>query len=622
MQKYLDDIKSPADLKKYGLSQLPHVCEEVRKRIIEVVSKTGGHLASSLGAVELAVALHYVFNSPEDKFVWDVGHQAYAHKILTGRSKEFETLRKMGGISGFLKREESPHDVFGAGHASTSLSAALGFAVARDRDKKNHHVICIAGDAALTGGMAFEALNNAAQVTKRFILIINDNEMSISKNVGAISKYLNKIITSPAYNRVKRDFEDLIKKIPSIGTNVLKSFRKLEESVKSILVPGVIFEELGFNYYGPIDGHDVVNIVKTLENVRKIDDQPIILHVLTKKGKGYKYAEECPEGYHGIKPFDIQCGLNDAKCEHQTYSEIFGKTIIEAAEKDKSIIAITAAMESGTELKGFREKYPDRFFDVGIAEEHAVTFAAGLAAGGYKPVVAIYSTFLQRSYDQIVHDVALQNLPVMFCIDRAGVVGEDGQTHHGVFDISFLRHIPNMILCQPADAHSFSQMIYLGLSHNGPFAVRYPRGFASNDILSKEPVRIGRAVVLKTGKDGLILAVGEEVRTALKAANIFQKETGKSLTVIDARFIKPLDDNLAEIIKRHKKIMTLEDSALAGGFSSAVMELIISKDIRDVSVIPIGYPDQFIEQGTIKELKKKYGLDEQSVLKRLATVFG
>ena len=571
----------------------------------------------------MTVALHYVFNSPEDKIVWDVGHQSYVHKILTGRNKELESLRKFGGLSGFLKREESPHDCFGAGHASTSLSAALGFAAARDRDKKDSHVIAVIGDASLTGGMALEALNNASQVTKKLIVILNDNKMSISKNVGAISEYLNKIITSPTYNKYKFEVEDLIKKIPTIGENVFKAVRKLEESIKNIIVPGVIFEEFGFNYYGPSNGQDVITLVRTLENLKKIDRQPLLFHVLTKKGKGYKFAEEQPEGYHGIKPFNVSCGLSSNMCNGKTYSEVFGQTLIELAEKDDKIVAITAAMETGTGLKKFHEKYPNRFFDCGIAEEHGVTFAAGMAAGGYKPVMAIYSTFLQRGYDQIIHDVALQELPVIFCIDRAGIVGDDGQTHQGTFDISFLRHIPNMILCQPADASSLKQMLELGLSLNKPFAVRYPRGYVpKKSALPKAAVKLGKSVVVSKGSDGVILALGEEVLTALSAAKKLHKETGKSLTVVDVRFIKPLDKNmLLQLFNDNKKIVTLENNVIAGGFASALLEFCALNEIRDVDIFPIGLPDQFIEHGTISELKNKYGLDEEKVLKRLKDIF-
>ncbi|MBN1521647.1 MAG: 1-deoxy-D-xylulose-5-phosphate synthase [Candidatus Aureabacteria bacterium] len=623
MEKLLKKIKEPRDIKKLDVESLPVLCQQIRERIIEVISQTGGHLASSLGVVELTVALHYVFDSPRDKIIWDVGHQCYSHKILTGRNSRLETLRKFGGLSGFLKMEESPHDVFGAGHASTSLSAALGFAAARDINHDDYDVIAVIGDASLTGGLAFEALNNASQVTKKLIVILNDNEMSISRNVGALSGYLNKIITSPTYNKFKREIEDLIKKIPTIGPNVFRSVRKLEESIKNIIVPGVVFEEMGFNYYGPADGHDVVGLVKTMQNIKKINHQPLIFHVLTKKGKGYSFAENQPEGYHGIKPFNVSCGLGSDECHSKTYSEMFSEAIIEEAEKNKKIIAISAAMETGTGLKQFHEKFPDRFFDVGIAEEHAVTFAAGLAAAGYRPVVAVYSTFLQRAYDQIIHDVALQNLPVVFCIDRAGIVGDDGPTHHGTFDISYLRHVPNIVLCQPADGLSFKEMIHLGLLSDGPFAVRYPRGFLPKEnIPGREGVKTGQSLIVKKGKDGAVFALGQEVWTALAAARRLEKEKKKSLAVIDARFVKPLDEKLVmQVLQKYSRVMTIEDGVVAGGFGSALLELSAMKKIKRCHLVPLGLPDIFIEHGSIPELKRKYKLDEDGVFEKFKEFF-
>ena len=613
-------IKSPQDLKGLTLEELKALAEELRSLIIEAVSKNGGHLASNLGVVELTIALHYVFNSPEDKLVWDVGHQSYSHKLLTGRHGLMGTLRKFGGISGFPSIKESPHDAFGTGHSSTSVSAALGIIEARDRLGEKFKVIAVIGDGALTAGLAYEGLNQAGHLKKDLIVILNDNEMSISQNVGAMSVYLNRVLTGTFYKRVKQETKTRLKG-SRIGESVVKIAEKAEGSFKGFFLPGGLFQDLGFNYLGPIDGHDLPLLIDTLKSIRT-SDEPILLHVVTKKGKGYKFSEDDPSVFHGIGPFEIETGEisavvnSDEKLgESIAYSEGFGRALTDEAAEDGRIIAITAAMTEGTGLGGFAEKYPGRFYDVGIAEPHAATFAAGLASQGLKPVVTLYSTFIQRAYDQIVHDICLQNMPVIFGIDRAGIVGEDGPTHQGLFDISFLRNVPNLMFMAPADMPEMRKMLKLALRHGGPAAIRYPRGkaFEFQHVALDTEVLPGRADLIKEGDDVAIIGIGNTVQPALKAAKLLNAD-GINAAVVNARFIKPLDEKLiVSIAKRTKKIITVEENVLAGGFGSAVLECLCRAGISDVAVKMIGIEDVFVEYGSQRILREKYGLDEQGI---------
>ncbi len=612
--KYLDTINSPEDLKKIPAEDLPLLAKEIRERIIEVVSQTGGHLASNLGVVELTIALHYIFDAPKDRIVWDVGHQAYVHKLLTGRRELFHTLRQYGGISGFPRPDESPYDTFNVGHSGTSLSAALGMVEAGDKRHRKDKVIVVIGDGAMTAGMVFEGLNHAGDLKKDLIVVLNDNEMSISKNVGAISSYLSKIITGQFYTKVKKETEQLIKNIPHIGTPMLKVAKKAEESVKGLVGPGTLFEELGFKYIGPIDGHRFDHLFPTLENIKKLNG-PVLVHVVTKKGKDYPPAEQDPAAFHGVPPFDIKTGLPTNKSAVPSYTKIFGQTLIRLAEADERIVAISAAMPEGTGLSSFSAKFPDRFYDVGIAEQHGVTFAAGLATGGFHPVVAIYSTFLQRAYDQIVHDVCLQNLPVTFAIDRAGLVGEDGPTHHGTFDISYLRHVPNMVLMAPKDEDELRHMLYTSINHPGPSAIRYPRGTGIGvDINSPfKLLEAGKGEVISDGMDIAIIALGSMVYPSIEASGILKKE-GIDAAVINARFVKPLDEALIlDLAYKYGNIITVEEGCLAGGFGSAILELLERNGITGVHVKRIGIPDKFIEHGQIKELHHIYGLDAEGI---------
>jgi 1-deoxy-D-xylulose-5-phosphate synthase len=610
---YLERIKSPADLKKLTVGELKDVADEVRDTVIRCVSRNGGHLASNLGVIELTLALHYVFNSPMDKIIWDVGHQSYTHKLITGRYDRFSSIRKCGGLSGFPKRDESEHDAFGTGHSSTSISAALGIAEGRDKKGEHFKVIAVIGDGALTGGIAFEGLNNAGHLKKDLIVILNDNEMSISRNVGALPAYLNRILTGDLYQKFKKDTKAMLESIP-LGDKAAKIAQKTEEALKRIFLPGIIFEELGFNYVGPIDGHDIDLLIGTLKRI-KSESSPTLIHVITKKGRGYEFSEKDPSLFHGIGPFErtTGCPLGGLL---PSYSEVFGTVLTELAGKDDRIVAVSAAMKEGTGLEKFARRYPDRFYDVGIAEQHAVTFAAGLATQGLKPVVAIYSTFLQRAYDEIIHDVCLQRLPVIFAIDRAGIVGEDGPTHNGVFDVSYLRHIPNMTVMEPVDDAELRFMFEIALAHNGPVAIRYPRGSAKSLIPERSsPVSfgIGEAEILKEGKDVAIFALGNTVHAALSAALRLEKE-GVSAMVVNSRFIKPLDQNLiSSVVSIIPRIITVEENTLEGGFGSAVLELLNDLEVPHVRVKRLGIPDAFIEQGQQKELRKKYGLDEDGI---------
>ncbi len=612
MANFLDKVNSPDDVKKLSLEELNELAAEIRMFLIETVSKTGGHLASNLGVVELTLALHRVFNSPVDKIVWDVGHQSYVHKIITGRKDKFDTLRKLGGLSGFPKVNESEHDAFNTGHSSTSISAAFGIARARDLKKENSSVIAVIGDGALTGGMAFEALNNAGRTPNNFIVVLNDNEMSISKNVGGVSKYLSQIRTEPFYFKVKEDIDLMLNKIPAIGKSAAKALGKVKGSIKYMIMPGIFFEELGFKYLGPVDGHNITELEKLLTIAKGIKG-PVLVHVCTQKGKGYTYAEENPHVFHGIAPFEIETG---EVISHggPGYSEIFGRELSKIANDDDRVVAISAAMPHGTGLELFSKKFPDRFFDVGIAEQHAVTFSAGLARNGIKPVVALYSSFLQRAYDQVLHDVALQNLHVVFAIDRAGIVGEDGETHQGIYDISFLSHIPNMAILAPCDYTDFTKMLKFALQeYSGPIAIRYPRGRGADKLIDTPPVKYGQSLLVREGSDVTIAAIGNKLETALNVADMLEK-MDIFCDVIYSRFIKPVDTKLIlnSAIKT-RRVITIEDNAVTGGFGSLVLETMNQKGIN-IKTKMFGYPDQFIPHGSKNELQNLYRLDEQSIV--------
>jgi len=617
----LDTINDPNDIKKLNLAQLEKLAQEIRAEILSVVSNNGGHLAPNLGVVELTLAIHSVYSSPIDKIIWDVGHQAYVHKLITGRKGIFLTLRKYNGLSGFPKRSESCHDVFDAGHSSTSISAALGLAKARDLKGDKYEVVAVIGDGAMTGGMAFEALNHAGHLSTDLTVILNDNEMSIAQNVGAMSAYLNRVRIDPFYTKRKEDLEILLKKIPAIGSTMIKVADRLKDSLRYLLVPGMLFEELGFKYFGPVNGHDINELKTVLQNAKHMN-KPVLVHVITKKGKGYLPAEENPDKFHGIGPFDIKTGKaykNDTK---PSYTSIFSDTLVKLGEANPKILAFTAAMGEGTGTTSFAERFPKRFFDVGIAEQHAVTMASALALEGFKPFIAIYSTFLQRAYDQIVHDVALQNAPVVFALDRAGIVGEDGPTHHGVFDISYLRHIPNLIIMAPKDENELQHMLYTASVYNGPVAIRYPRGSGLGVQLDDkfQEIPIGKSEVIQNGSDLTLLAVGNMVETAKKVAQMLQ-DKGTSCTVINTRFIKPLDGELIlESIKNTKGIITLEEHVLAGGFGSSVLELL---EINGVSkkVVRIGLNDEFVTHGNIDILREAYGLTPEKILEKIEKEF-
>lgn len=614
MVTVLDTIEQPQDLKKLSFSQLEKLAGEIRNLIIQTIAKNGGHLAPNLGVVELTLALHKVFDSPKDKFIWDVGHQAYIHKILTGRRTKFGSIRQLNGISGFPKRNESQHDAFGTGHSSTSLSAALGLALARDLSGQKSHVLAIIGDGSLTGGQAFEALNHAGHLGTRMTVILNDNEMSIAKNVGALSEYLSKMRTTSTYSKVKHDIEYLLRRIPAIGDSVAKTAERVKDSLKYLLVPGVFFEELGFTYLGPIDGHNINSLIEVLQQTKNIDG-PVLIHVITQKGKGYQPAECNAAQFHGVGPFCVETGAISKSNGNPTYTGVFGDTLIKLAESDPDIVAITAAMPEGTGLKKFASQYPKRFWDVGIAEQHAVTMAAGLAAAGKKPVVALYSTFLQRAYDQVLHDVCLQKLPVIFALDRAGIVGEDGPTHHGVFDFSFLRHIPNIIVMAPKDEAELRNMMTTAVHTNAPVAIRYPRGSGTGADITKELeiLPVGKAEELIHEGTMALLAIGAMVDPCLQAAGLLAQK-GISCRVINARYLKPLDGELIRRLARETgAIVTVEDNSLAGGFGSAVLEYINTNNLNWVKILRLGWSDQFIEQGSRSELLAKYGMTPEGI---------
>lgn len=609
MSKILPKINSPRDLRRLSLSEMEKLAQEIREEIIYTVSRNGGHLAPNLGVVELTLALHRVFSSPRDKLIWDVGHQCYAHKLLTGRRDKFHTLRQLGGLSGFPRPEESEHDAFGTGHSSTSISAALGMAIARDLNGEKYHVVAIIGDGAMTGGMAFEALNHAGDLKKNLIVVLNDNEMSISPNVGGLASYFTRLRTDPMYSRSKDEVEQLLRKIPSIGPTVLRVVDKLKDSLKYLVVPGMFFEELGFFYLGPIDGHNLQSLITTLKQAKSTPG-PVLVHVITRKGKGYLPAENNADKFHGTGPFDISNGKSTSSKKILSYTEVFGKTLVEEARHNKKIVAITAAMASGTGLTEFARIYPGRFFDVGIAEQHAVTMAAGMARAGYRPVVAIYSTFLQRAYDQVLHDVCLQNLPVVFAIDRGGLVGDDGPTHHGLFDYAYLRSMPNMTIMAPKDENELRSMIKTALEHPGPCAIRYPRGAGLGVPLDEDPptIPIGKAEVLCEGNDITFITSGNCTALAVKAAEALAAQ-GIQSTVVNARFIKPLDTEcILRYSTRTGKVITVEEHVLPGGFGSAVLELLNENGKDNLQLERIGIPDTFVEHGKPDLLRAKYGL--------------
>ncbi|WP_443868661.1 1-deoxy-D-xylulose-5-phosphate synthase [Mitsuokella multacida] len=614
MYPLLNRIENPEDVKKLTVRELEQLASELRHFIIDTVSQNGGHLAPNLGTVELTLALYSVFSFPTDKLVWDVGHQAYSHKILTGRRDAFSTLRKKGGITGFPNRFESAYDAFGVGHASTSISAALGMALARDAKGEKNQVIAVIGDGALTGGESFEALNNAGDLGTKLIVILNDNEMSIDANVGAMSEYLSRIRIAPQYARAKRDMGSLLMSIPHIGDKVYKTASHLKDGVRSVLVPGSLFEEMGFHYIGPLDGHNIALMEEVFKSAKEMEG-PVLIHIHTVKGKGYQPAEQAPEKFHGVGCFDPSTGKSAKKAGcAPSYTAVFSEALIELAKDRPDILAITAAMPSGTGLKAFGKAYPKRFFDVGIAEEHAMTLAAGMAAGGMHPVIALYSTFAQRAYDQLIHDVCLQNLPVTLCLDRAGLVGEDGPTHHGVFDLSYLRQMPNMCVMAPKDEEELRHMLATAIAIPGPAAVRYPRGaglgVALTDSFEKLPV--GKAEVLQEGSSIAFLAVGTMVEQVKEAAAILAEE-GIEAAVVNMRFIKPLDTALIDAMAKTKKlIITAEENVLAGGFGSAVAEYLADSG-QQVPLVRFGIPDRFIEQGTRKELLSLCGLQPEQM---------
>lgn len=611
----LETINNPGQLKCLQRSELPKLAVEIRNKIVRVVSKTGGHLASSLGAVELAIAIHYVFDVPTDKLVWDVGHQAYAHKLLTGRQQQFETLRQFGGLCGFTRMSESPYDSFSTGHSSTSISASLGMACGKALKGEKSKVIAVIGDGSMTAGLAYEALNQAGDLKKDLIVILNENDMSISRNVGALSSFLSRKFSGKKLQELRKELGEFLKSLPRIGDDIYQFAKRSEESFKTFVTPGMLFEAFNFEYFGPINGHNLDHLIDILNNIKYLNE-PVLLHVTTRKGKGYPPAEKNPTYFHGVGCFEVRTGqCINKRTVTPTYTEMFGDTMIELAEKDKKIVAVTAAMPEGTGLVRFSEKFPDRFFDVGIAEQHGVTFAAGLATEGFKPVVAIYSTFLQRAYDQILHDVCLESLPVVFALDRGGIVGEDGATHHGLFDLSYLRSMPNMVVMAPKDENELRRMLYTSICHNGPSAIRYPRGIGIGIKVERDlnPLPIGKAEVLTEGSDILILAIGRSVCDALEAETVLRKK-GICSTVVNSRFVKPLDVALfTELAVKIPRIITVEENMRQGGFGSAILECLSDEDIN-FRIKRIGIEDTFVEHGPQKLLRQKYHIDSAAIV--------
>lgn len=614
----LDNINNPNDIKNIDPSKYQELSQEIRDFLIEKISKSGGHLGSNLGAVELTMALHLVADLPKDKIVWDVGHQSYTHKLLTGRREGFDNLRKFGGMSGFPKRKESDCDAFDTGHSSTSISAGLGLAKARDLNGDDYGVFAVIGDGAMTGGMAFEAMNNAARLKTNYIIVLNDNNMSIAENVGGFSKYLRAIRTVDAYKNFKIGLEDSILKLPK-GDALLDTLKRYKSGFKQLVVPGMLFEDMGLTYLGPVDGHDINAMVKIFKEARKIP-KCVLVHVLTKKGKGYAPAERHPARFHGAEPFDIETGLPSSNRTKANYTDVFSTVMLKLAERNPKVCAITAAMPDGTGLKRFASKYPDRFFDVGIAEEHAVTFAAGLAAGGLRPIVAIYSSFLQRAYDQIIHDVCIQNLPVVFAVDRAGIVGSDGETHQGIFDLSYLSSIPNMTVMAPKNKWELSDMLKFALTRQTPIAIRYPRGLAYDGLKdNRADIEYGKSEII-TEESGIALyAVGSMVKTACEVRDILLEKGIKS-SIVNARFVKPIDEAMVDYLSsNHETIVTLEENVLSGGFGEKVLDYVYNNNLN-VKVINIALPDDYVEHGNVALLAKEVGIDAISIADRIMNI--
>ncbi|MCR4739869.1 MAG: 1-deoxy-D-xylulose-5-phosphate synthase [Lachnospiraceae bacterium] len=612
----LDSINAPNDIKNTDPKDYERLAQEIRDFLVNKISVTGGHLGSNLGVVELTMALHLVSDLPKDKIIWDVGHQSYTHKLLTGRKEGFDSLRKYGGMSGFPKRKESECDVFDTGHSSTSISAGLGLVKARDIKGEDYGVYAVIGDGALTGGMAFEALNNASRLKTNYVIVLNDNEMSIAENVGGLAKYLRKIRTAESYKNFKIDLENQLIKIPKIGDHMLETLKRYKSGFKQLVVPGMFFEDMGITYLGPVDGHDVGAMVKMFKEARKIP-KCVLVHVYTSKGKGYLPAERHPARFHGTEPFDIETGLPAKNRKQSNYTDVFSTVMCKLGGRDERVAAITAAMPDGTGLKRFAKMYPDRFFDVGIAEQHAVTFAAGLALGGLRPIVAVYSSFLQRAYDQILHDVCIQNLPVVFCIDRAGLVGSDGETHQGIFDLSYLSEMPNMSVLAPKNKWELSDMIKYAVKYQGPIAIRYPRGIAYDGLeMYREPLSHGKSEVIYGERDIALFAVGSMVKTALAVRDRL-KEKGYSCSLINARFVKPFDKNMvAQLARSHDLLVTMEENVYTGGFGEQVLKYVNDREI-DIEVMCIALPDEFIEHGNVEILKKETGIDETGITEKI-----
>ncbi len=613
--KFLSKIESPSDLKSLSVKELELLAEEIRRKIIETVSHTGGHLAPSLGVVELTLALHFVFDAPKDKIIWDVGHQAYAHKLITGRRDRFHTLRTLGGISGFPKREESSYDTFDTGHSSTSISVGLGISTAKSLKGEDAKVIAVIGDGSMTAGMAFEGLNQAGDTEKDLIVVLNDNAMSISPNVGAFSSFLSRKMTGRRFVTFKKELENFFRSLPGVGENLLSVLRRSEDSFITFFTPGMLFEAFKFKYVGPINGHRIDQLIKTFKNIRHLTG-PVLVHVLTVKGKGYEPAEKDPAHFHGVGCFEITTGSPQQRSDKPipTYTEVFGQTMVDLGNSDEKLFAITAAMPEGTGLIPFSETFPDRFLDVGIAEQHAVTFAGGLAVEGFRPVVAIYSTFLQRAYDQIIHDVCLPNLPVVFAIDRGGLVGEDGPTHHGHFDITYLRTLPNMTLMAPKDENELRHMLYTALHHQGPVAIRYPRGKALGVPIDRDYklLPVGEWEMIQEGRDLAIIALGSMVAPAMEAAEKLERD-GIGVTVVNCRFVKPLDSRVVQLAKDTKRIVVVEENVRSGGLGSAILEQLNDQGVVETKVRRIGLPDKFIEHGPLAVLRQRYGLDAEGI---------
>ena len=616
----LEKIQKENDIKQLSPEELKSLAEEIREFLIEKISVTGGHLASNLGVVELTMALHLVFDLPEDKLIWDVGHQSYTHKLLTGRKAGFDDLRKYGGMSGFPKRKESACDAFDTGHSSTSISAGLGYVAARELKGEKHSVVSIIGDGSLTGGMAYEALNNASRLKSNFVIILNDNNMSISENVGGVSKYLNGLRTAQAYTDLKKGVEDTLKKIPGTGDRIVNQMRKTKSGIKQLLVPGMFFEDMGITYLGPVDGHDLRKLTRTLNEAKRVD-HAVLVHVMTKKGKGYQPAEENPSRFHGTGPFDIESGASLEQKKTDSYTDVFSKVLVDVAKKNENVAAITAAMADGTGLSRFAKRFPQRFFDVGIAEEHAMTFAAGLAAGGMKPVFAVYSSFLQRAFDQTIHDVCLQNLPVFIAIDRAGLVGSDGETHQGVFDLSFLLEIPNLTILSPKNRWEMADMVRYCVEFQYPVALRYPRGAACEGLEEfRAPIRYGKSETIYQGKEIAILFVGHMSETAEKVY-LSLRQAGYDSTLINARFVKPLDtERIDELAADHHLLITIEENILTGGFGEQVTSYVMQKNLP-MKVQNFGIADEYVEHGNVEVLRKEVGLNPETIVEKTVEVY-